>query len=109
MLHTHYNFTTWLPAQDKSCISIFNYNTADCDEPEDPSPARGAGADAAGIYRDHRGVARKLGFKDAPGMGDGETLTLGMQVVPVWMPGQDMGKEKAKLAAERAGLDWIRG
>jgi transcriptional regulator with XRE-family HTH domain len=35
-------------------------------------------------------LARKFGFKDDPKKGDEEMLTLSLETVPLWMPGQEM-------------------
>ena len=42
------------------------------------------------MAKDDPGMARKLGFKDNPKRGDGESLSLKMETVPEWMPGTSM-------------------
>jgi transcriptional regulator with XRE-family HTH domain len=45
------------------------------------------------IAKEDPKMARRFGFKDDANKGDGETLTLSMETVPVWAPGWDMRRK----------------
>jgi hypothetical protein len=38
-------------------------------------------------------LARQFGFKDDPKKADNDVIKLGMETVPVWLPGQEMRGE----------------
>ena len=79
MLHLHSNPTIWRLAQEKSCSILLAYNTADDDEPDDPSPARGAKADSGGVDGDDWGVEGRGGE-----LGDGAEELAGRTRLGIW-------------------------